>query len=74
MQQLADILENKKAELCEDKILIHSEYNQMDLECINRFLLDQHTPFIGIEIVQPALEDVFIRLTGKTGKGEKVCA
>ncbi|MGF3194916.1 ATP-binding cassette domain-containing protein [Facklamia sp. P13055] len=34
-----------------------------DLLRINRFLLDQKIKFQGIEIIEPTLEDVFLRLT-----------
>lgn len=34
------------------------------------FLLEQHIPFDGIQIVQPSLEDIFLRLTAKNEQGE----
>lgn len=44
---------------------------QSKLYEVNRWLLDHDIPFLGIEIIQPTLEDVFIRLTGENGR--KVC-
>ena len=44
-------------------IIIHSPNAQSDMECVISFLAERHIPFQGIEIAQPTLEDVFLRLT-----------
>jgi ABC-2 type transport system ATP-binding protein len=54
--------------LCHDKIISSSKNGHADLEKANRWLLDHGIPFRGIEIMQPTLEDVFIRLTGENEK------
>lgn len=68
-QLLQNIVVSEKINLYHDKIITRSKNVHTDLEKINRFLLDNGIPFLGIEITQPALEDVFIRLTG----GKEVC-
>lgn len=55
----------EKVHLRKDEILINSENSHGDLKIVNRWLLDNSIAFMGIEIVQPTLEDVFIRLTSK---------
>lgn len=44
-------------------IIIHSPNAQSDMERVISFLAEHHIPFQGIEIAQPTLEDVFLRLT-----------
>ncbi|MEM1486188.1 ABC transporter ATP-binding protein [Oscillospiraceae bacterium PP1C4] len=61
-------VDEEKADVRNDEIFIHSEHARADLGKVSRWLLDQHINFIGIEIVQPTLEDVFIRLTSKDEK------
>lgn len=39
-----------------------------DIILCNHLLLEFDTPFIGIEMVKPSLDDVFIRLTGEFEK------
>lgn len=58
-----------QAELCRQHtaLLIDSQEPQAELENIAEALLKIHAPFQGIEITQPTLEDVFLRLT-QTGK------
>lgn len=46
-------------------ILINTQEKQSDLANLTMFLLEQHIPFHGIEIVQPTIEDVFLRLTSQ---------
>lgn len=58
----------EKAYLRKDEIIINSESSHGDLETVNRWLLDNSIAFMGIEIIQPTLEDVFIRLTSKNEK------
>lgn len=44
-------------------VIINASDSRFDMENAASFLLEQHIPFVGIEIVQPTLEDVFLRLT-----------
>ena len=44
-------------------IIIRSPNVQSDMECVISFLAEHHIPFQGIEIAQPTLEDIFLRLT-----------
>lgn len=44
-------------------VLCNSNDDRSDMLDLMTFLLEHHIPLIGIEIVQPTLEDVFIRLT-----------
>jgi len=55
----------KESDLRNDKIITSLKNGRRDLENITRWLLEHGIPFLGIEIVQPALEDVFISLTGE---------
>lgn len=49
---------------------INSENGHSDMEKAIDFLLERHIPFDGIQIVQPTLEDIFLRLTAKNEQGE----
>ncbi len=60
-----------ETDLRNDKIITSSKNAQVDLEKANRWLLEHNISFMGIEIIQPTLEDVFMRLTSENGK--KVC-
>lgn len=52
-----------------NSILIRTIFSKQDFIRINRFLLDKKIDFNGIEISEPTLEDVFLRLTErKEGK------
>ena len=44
-------------------VLCNSNDDRSDMLDLMTFLLEHHIPLIGVEIVQPTLEDVFIRLT-----------
>ena len=46
-------------------IVINPHNSKTDLEKAVCFLLQEKIPFTGIEITQPTLEDVFLRLTSK---------
>lgn len=54
-----------KRALQDDTILINTVDSYTDLKKINDFLLKAQIPFRGIEITQPTLEEVFLRLTEK---------
>jgi ABC-2 type transport system ATP-binding protein len=70
-QPLKGILDLEETDLRHDKIITDLKNGHMDLEKANRWLLEHEVPFLGIEIIQPTLEDVFIRLTDENGK--EVC-
>lgn len=53
-----------------DALVIHTTDSHFDLERVMTILLERHIPFQGVEIVKPSLEDVFLRLTNKTGQEE----
>ena len=44
-------------------VLCNSNDDRSDMLDLMTFLLEHHIPLIGVEIVKPTLEDVFIRLT-----------
>lgn len=67
---LKGILDLEETDLRHDKIITDLKNGHMDLEKANRWLLEHEIPFLGIEIIQPTLEDVFIRLTDENGKEE----
>ena len=68
-EPLKGILNLEETDLRHDKIITDLKNGHMDLEKANRWLLEHEVPFLGIEIIQPTLEDVFIRLTDENGKG-----
>lgn len=57
-----------KSDLRDDKIITSLKNGYNDLEKTNRWLLEHGIHFLGIEIMHPTLEDVFIKLTGGDGK------
>ncbi|SHI66391.1 ABC transporter ATP-binding protein [Lutispora thermophila] len=61
--RLKNVISLKEADLYNDKIITDSKNSYADLERVNRWLLDNGISFLGIEMIQPTLEDVFIRLT-----------
>ncbi len=67
-QSLKSILSLKESDLRQDKIMTGLKNGHTDLRKANQWLLDHQIPFLGIEIVQPTLEDVFLRFTGENGK------
>lgn len=70
-QPLKGILDLEETDLRHDKIITDLKNGHADLEKANRWLLEHEISFLGIEIIQPTLEDVFIRLTDENGK--EVC-
>lgn len=69
-EQIKDILNSNIVKLNSNKIIIHSNNSKNDLKFINYYLLERQIDFIGIEITQPTLEDIFIQLTGYSEKEE----
>ena len=70
-EPLKAVIALKETDLHHDRIITNLKNGHADLEEVNRWLLDHDIPFLGIEIIQPTLEDVFIRLTGENGR--EVC-
>jgi ABC-2 type transport system ATP-binding protein len=67
-EPLKSVIQLKKKDLRQDKIITSLKNGHVDLEKANRWLLEHDIPFLGIEIMQPSLEDVFIRLTSEDAK------
>lgn len=59
----------KKSNLCHNKIITSLKNGRSDLEKTTNLLLEHNIPFLGIEMIQPSLEDVFITLTSENEKG-----
>lgn len=51
-------------------INISTQDSRSDMEKAIRFLLEKHISYNGIQILQPTLEDVFLRLTAKNAQEE----
>lgn len=58
----------KESDLRHDKIITGLKNGRSDLKKAARWLLEHNASFLGIEMIQPTLEDVFIRLTGADEK------
>lgn len=67
-EPLKSIIDLKESDLRHDKIITSLKNGHTDFEQANHWLLEHDIPFLGIEIMQPTLEDVFIRLTSKDAK------
>lgn len=66
---MKDGLDLKSVSVKENCIVAEITDGQSELQSASRWLLQCHMEFSGIEIVQPNLEDIFLRLMGKRGKG-----
>ena len=51
-------------------VVINTYNSHSDMPEITSFLLEQSIPFVGVEITEPTLEDVFLRLT-RNGQEEQ---
>ncbi|MGL6200495.1 MAG: ATP-binding cassette domain-containing protein [Lachnospiraceae bacterium] len=58
------------AEVRENKLIFSVDNSLVELERVNRFLLEQQMIFTEITIIKPTLEDVFIRMTSTPSKEE----
>lgn len=67
-ESLKSIITLKESDLRNDKIVTNLKDRHEDFERTNRWLLEQGVHFLGIEVVQPTLEEVFISLTGEAGR------
>lgn len=62
-QRVTSIFMDRKIELRGENIIIPVDDGQEALSRAGHFLFNQQIPFTGLEIMQPAIEDVFLRLT-----------
>lgn len=62
--RISDLFAGKMAELRGEAMVVIADHGQEDLSRAGRFLLEQQIPFVGLELTQPTMEDVFLRLTG----------
>lgn len=62
---LKDILLLEDGDLRHDRIIAVLKNGPADFEKANHWLLANGISFLGIRVMQPTLEDVFIRLTGE---------
>ncbi len=69
-KKLSNVRNDIKLSLRDEKILIYSKQSREDFKTINQWLFENQTKFEGIEIVQPTLDDVFLRLTEVNGLEE----
>lgn len=60
---IAGLFENGAAELRGETMVVTTEHGQEDLSRAGHFLLEQQITFVGLELIQPTIEDVFLRLT-----------
>lgn len=66
---LQESLPSKRLVVRDAEAIVNTNEPRVDMENMVATLLKSHIPFHGIEIVQPSLEDVFLRLTeGDTEK------
>lgn len=65
-EQLRQFHPLKSFDLRNNTIITGSENSRKDFIQLNHWLLEQGMCFTGIEIIQPSLDDVFIRLTAET--------
>lgn len=63
-QPFSNIFMDRKTELRGKCIMIPADNGPEDLSRAGQFLLSHQIAFTGLEIMQPTIEDVFIRLTG----------
>lgn len=59
----------REISLRNDELILHTRESRADMEQTARFLLEQQIPFCGLEMTQPALEDVFLQLTREEKEG-----
>lgn len=70
MSSLQSVFGSSRMTVRNADLVIHTKDSHTDLEKTAETLLKAHIPFRGIEISQPTLEDVFLRLTAE-GKVER---
>ena len=59
----------REISLRNDELILHTRESRADMEQTARFLLERQIPFCGLEMTQPALEDVFLQLTREEKEG-----
>ncbi|AGF55830.1 ABC-2 type transport system ATP-binding protein [Clostridium saccharoperbutylacetonicum] len=68
--ELSNVRKDLKIIISNEKILVYSKQSREEFKTINKWLFEKKIEFEGIEIVKPALEDVFLRLTEVNGLEE----
>lgn len=53
-----------------ESVVINTNESRSGIQNTAKLLINENIPFLGIEIVQPALEDVFLRFTAKNEQEE----
>jgi len=71
-EQLRRFYPMQTSDLRNNMIVTNSENSRKDFIKINHWLLEQDIYFTGIEVMQPSLDDVFIRLTGEPEKEGRI--
>ena len=61
---------NQHAMLNDAAVMLHTQNSHFDMEKALSLILTQKIPCLGIQIVQPSLEDVFVRLTAEQEAGK----
>lgn len=69
-QRLSEVFIDKIIELRGENLIIPVDDGQEDLSKAGRFLFNHQIAFIGLEIMRPTIEDIFVRLTS----GQEGCA
>ncbi|RGY98106.1 ABC transporter ATP-binding protein [Clostridium sp. AM58-1XD] len=62
-RQIGEIFADRNMELRGEHFMIPVVNGQEDLSRAGNFLLSRQIPFTGLELIQPEIEDVFLRLT-----------
>lgn len=66
---MAGLFPGGKVRIQDNFCMIFTEDIHTDLTKANVYLLKNNIPFLGIEIKQPSLDDIFLKFTEDTGKG-----
>ncbi len=61
---------NQHVVLNDAAVMLHTKNSHFDMEKAIGLILTQKIPCQGIQIVQPSLEDVFVRLTAEQETGK----
>lgn len=64
-QRLSEIFIGRIIELRGESLIIPVDDGQEDLSKAGRFLFNHQIAFIGLEIMRPTIEDIFVRLTSE---------
>lgn len=64
MRWLSELFPKRGVDCGKDEVIIPTANARADLSMAVRFLVEREIAFTGIEIMKPAIEDIFIHLTG----------